>query len=1002
MANYNLTQTGDEVQAYIDSIPVIDVTGTLSGSVVVFTTNPYPQVAANYEAGCGSIIRLTVGEDIHLIPITRFDGTAYKGSTMTGWNNVVATIEATSASAIVAISGIDDAPTAGSRNPVTSTGINTSLQNLNNSINDSLQTLQNEIDSIQPIVIEGNVTNAPDEEDITTDSDDLLKFKNRVPGLNQLGYFILRRDQTFAAQVTEANTIYEVRYEFDLNGGSVTIPSGCVLKFNGGSVKNGNLNMSGSAILANYKVFYNCHISNVAFEVYRSEWYVASATSNTDSTSDVENLMQDGNGHTIKFSNGIFVVNNTGFVVDEYTQIIGGNSLRGKETSFYIKGCSGTFITTSGNLTLKGIYFDASNGEGGSSRSNTLSRFIETSGNQFLIENCRFGYSNAANECIYMNSASFFLEMRECEVTHIPNGVFIRTTGTESASGDNTTLSFYKCYIHYCRQVFDIPAGSLTLNECVLESCYTLGNVSFFGSVVADSCHIENIGYSVNAVYEGVTNIYGTQTPLDCFLHIAKGGSVKWVRCAFAAGTNLTHLSYIYRLYGGQQTATWRGGGILAFSQCTAFTGGKPINEIVYCNISTNNVPFNFSVSVENENFTDQSFLESVCRYPISVEYTGTGLSFGPVKIVGENNSVAVVVNNSPDNIRPIAIKDFYLKKGYVIRGSEPITGTSCYELQVTHAQTEELSVANYAAGSQIGVSSTANLHVGDSFYIRVSYSAFVQGTIASIIDGTHITLTEAVNVASTSYNKLVLFATRPKGDSYGVVTSLPSVSASKNGCLCLYAGEIYQYINGHWIAQSYNYDGIFVVTRNNSYARYRPAKDWIKNTYAETPLGILIVQNGVAFIMALKNSYGKFSENSSEASGLQNLTFAQAFADFNGEQNTNTLKTHAIYGASGSAVDYCINYHMEDGNGYGIHAGKWYLPSYGQARIMCDKIDALNVLLGIISGADLLTSSMWTSSQYTNTYMFKTSDDAYFFNPKKTSSRIRPVANVVTTLTTI
>lgn len=80
MANYNLTQTGDEVQAYIDSIPVIDVTGTLSGSNIVFATNPYTQIAANYAADCGSYVRLTVGTDIYLIPVLNYDGTTFTGS----------------------------------------------------------------------------------------------------------------------------------------------------------------------------------------------------------------------------------------------------------------------------------------------------------------------------------------------------------------------------------------------------------------------------------------------------------------------------------------------------------------------------------------------------------------------------------------------------------------------------------------------------------------------------------------------------------------------------------------------------------------------------------------------------------------------------------------------------------------------------------------------------------------------------------------------------------
>jgi hypothetical protein len=106
---------------------------------------------------------------------------------------------------------------------------------------DNITNLQQEIDSIQPIIIEGNVTNAPDEEDITTDSNDLLKFADRPTAVNQMGYVILRKNKTFAEQVTKENTIYEIRYPFDLGGASVTIPAGCVLKFVGGAIDNGEI-----------------------------------------------------------------------------------------------------------------------------------------------------------------------------------------------------------------------------------------------------------------------------------------------------------------------------------------------------------------------------------------------------------------------------------------------------------------------------------------------------------------------------------------------------------------------------------------------------------------------------------------------------------------------------------------------------------------------------------------------------------------------------------------
>ena len=52
---------------------------------------------------------------------------------------------------------------------------------------------------------------------------------------NGMGYVVLRKDLPFAEQVTAANTIYEIRYDFDLSS-DFTMPSNCVLKFNGGSI----------------------------------------------------------------------------------------------------------------------------------------------------------------------------------------------------------------------------------------------------------------------------------------------------------------------------------------------------------------------------------------------------------------------------------------------------------------------------------------------------------------------------------------------------------------------------------------------------------------------------------------------------------------------------------------------------------------------------------------------------------------------------------------------
>ena len=44
------------------------------------------------------------------------------------------------------------------------------------------------------------------------------------------------------------NTIYIIQYDYDLQGEEITIPEGCVLDFQGGTIFNGNVNLSGTRI----------------------------------------------------------------------------------------------------------------------------------------------------------------------------------------------------------------------------------------------------------------------------------------------------------------------------------------------------------------------------------------------------------------------------------------------------------------------------------------------------------------------------------------------------------------------------------------------------------------------------------------------------------------------------------------------------------------------------------------------------------------------------------
>lgn len=98
-----------------------------------------------------------------------------------------------------------------------------------------------------------SVTNFPDDEDIAS-VDNMLKFKDReadAAKFQSKGYVILRKNLRLDNEVVKniltqnminkPNTIYEIRYDFDLDGNEIIIPDNCILKFEGGMLRNGRL-----------------------------------------------------------------------------------------------------------------------------------------------------------------------------------------------------------------------------------------------------------------------------------------------------------------------------------------------------------------------------------------------------------------------------------------------------------------------------------------------------------------------------------------------------------------------------------------------------------------------------------------------------------------------------------------------------------------------------------------------------------------------------------------
>lgn len=132
----------------------------------------------------------------------------------------------------------------------------------------------------------------PDEEDLTVSKPDkngnaIVSLKDKVydeSNFSGKGYKILRKNiQTIDGvrkniltqnMINKPNTVYEIRYDFDLNNEDIHIPSNCVLKFVGGQLRNGSIVGDNTRISAtNKSIFYNVIVKSGCIGELQYEMY---------------------------------------------------------------------------------------------------------------------------------------------------------------------------------------------------------------------------------------------------------------------------------------------------------------------------------------------------------------------------------------------------------------------------------------------------------------------------------------------------------------------------------------------------------------------------------------------------------------------------------------------------------------------------------------------------------------------------------------------------------
>lgn len=164
--------------------------------------------------------------------------------------------------------------------------------------------------------------------------------------------------------MNQPNTIYEIRYDFDLNGETIGMQDGCTLKFEGGSFGNGILKGNNTVIKSQpIQIFrhllpYNCISETYAYP----EWFGCSKNGKNDSTEALSNAIYFFK--TVLLSGTYLVTDTLKYDVNSGYNILGKNGATinyvpstYNKPIIYVYKKSGTGISSINNFYINNVTF---------------------------------------------------------------------------------------------------------------------------------------------------------------------------------------------------------------------------------------------------------------------------------------------------------------------------------------------------------------------------------------------------------------------------------------------------------------------------------------------------------------------------------------------------------------------------------------------------------------------------------------------------------------------
>ena len=166
--------------------------------------------------------------------------------------------------------------------------------------------------------------------------------------------------------------------------------------------------------------------------------------------------------------------------------------------------------------------------------------------------------------------------------------------------------------------------------------------------------------------------------------------------------------------------------------------------------------------------------------------------------------------------------------------------------------------------------------------------------------------------------------------------------------------------------------DGIFIMyhRKSDNYPLMVKPHKWTSlQSSGEIADGVVVVEGGKMLVVAPTETALTWSSAAVSGGGTTTTDRLTAMNDWTGKANTTAQVTHSECNTSSYAPGYCNLYSRTNANGYGLTAGKWWLPSLGEMLMIYANMTKINYALSLITGATQLQENWyWTSTEYSAT----------------------------------